>query len=303
MTGEENKALYRHFVEQVINNGKYDEIPELYTADYVDHSAPPGAPGGLDGVARRLHDVPRRLSRTSTSTSTTMVAEGDQRRHPGDRSAAPTPAVHGHARRRARHATWGSKGIFRVARRQDRRALGACPTSWPSSARSGRSRRRPILPPADTSDLDAAAGREPPADPTRSRRCSRATRRSSAGSTTTASSRGDIAACDEIVAADYVDHPPARFFDVPVTGPESPAGGRARLPRGLSRPDATRRAADRRGQQRRRAHRCGRGTHTGTFVGIPPTGKPVEVHRDQLLPGRRGRQDRRAIRVVRRARR
>ena len=47
---EQNKATYRRFVEEVINTGNIDVIPELYQADYIDHSRPPGAPGGLDGV-------------------------------------------------------------------------------------------------------------------------------------------------------------------------------------------------------------------------------------------------------------
>jgi len=47
----EAKALYRSFVEEVINNGKYELIPEIFSEDYEDHSAPPGAPsGGFDAI-------------------------------------------------------------------------------------------------------------------------------------------------------------------------------------------------------------------------------------------------------------
>jgi predicted ester cyclase len=45
------KNLYRAFVEDVINNGKYEEIPEIFAEDYVDHNSPPGvAAGGYDSI-------------------------------------------------------------------------------------------------------------------------------------------------------------------------------------------------------------------------------------------------------------
>jgi predicted ester cyclase len=45
------KTVYRTFVEEVINKGNYDVIPELYATDYLDHNAPPGVPtGGFDGI-------------------------------------------------------------------------------------------------------------------------------------------------------------------------------------------------------------------------------------------------------------
>ena len=45
------KTLYRRFVGDIINGGRYELIPEIFDPGYVDHSAPPGAPGGLGGVA------------------------------------------------------------------------------------------------------------------------------------------------------------------------------------------------------------------------------------------------------------
>ena len=47
---EPKKELYRRFVEEIINGGKYELIPEIFDPGYLDHSAPPGAPGGLGGV-------------------------------------------------------------------------------------------------------------------------------------------------------------------------------------------------------------------------------------------------------------
>ena len=45
------KTLYRSFVEEVINKANYDLIPEIFSEDYLDHNAPPGAPtGGFDAI-------------------------------------------------------------------------------------------------------------------------------------------------------------------------------------------------------------------------------------------------------------
>ena len=45
------KTLYRSFVEQVINQGKYQLIPEIFSEDCLDHNALPGAPtGGFDAI-------------------------------------------------------------------------------------------------------------------------------------------------------------------------------------------------------------------------------------------------------------
>ena len=38
-----NKQVYRRFVEEVINRGDVDVIPELFHPEYVDRTAPPGS--------------------------------------------------------------------------------------------------------------------------------------------------------------------------------------------------------------------------------------------------------------------
>jgi predicted ester cyclase len=43
MAESAKKQVYRRFVEEVINQGKIDVIPELFHPEYMDHSAPPGA--------------------------------------------------------------------------------------------------------------------------------------------------------------------------------------------------------------------------------------------------------------------
>ena len=76
MTSDDNKALYARFVDGVINNGKYDEIPDLYKPDYIDHSSPPGAPGGFDGV-RAVFAMFRGAFPDVHFAIDEMVAEGD----------------------------------------------------------------------------------------------------------------------------------------------------------------------------------------------------------------------------------
>ena len=48
---EENKALYRRFVEEVLNNKDLSAIDELVAEDFTDHSPPPpGVPTGTEGL-------------------------------------------------------------------------------------------------------------------------------------------------------------------------------------------------------------------------------------------------------------
>jgi predicted ester cyclase len=41
MSVEENKALMQRVYEQVFNQGRLDQIAEFFSADFVDHGAPP----------------------------------------------------------------------------------------------------------------------------------------------------------------------------------------------------------------------------------------------------------------------
>ena len=47
MTVEQNKALYRRFIQEAFNEGRLDRLDELLAPDYVFRDAPPGmAPSG-----------------------------------------------------------------------------------------------------------------------------------------------------------------------------------------------------------------------------------------------------------------
>jgi len=49
MSTEENKAVARRMIEEVINKGNLALADELFAANVVDHAAPPGFPPGLEG--------------------------------------------------------------------------------------------------------------------------------------------------------------------------------------------------------------------------------------------------------------
>jgi predicted ester cyclase len=109
---EENKAVYTRFVEEVINGGNIDIVEELYTPDYHDHTAPPGAPPGLDAV-RMIPKMFRGAFPDVRFTIEKLVGEGD----------LVASRVTGHGTQTGqflafppsgKEATWTSLGFFRV---------------------------------------------------------------------------------------------------------------------------------------------------------------------------------------------
>lgn len=50
MSLEENKAHVRQLYEEVFNKKKLATIDDYFAANVIDHSLPPGAPGGIEGV-------------------------------------------------------------------------------------------------------------------------------------------------------------------------------------------------------------------------------------------------------------
>jgi serine phosphatase RsbU (regulator of sigma subunit) len=51
---ENNKAVVRRFVEEVLNGGNLDAVDELLAPDYVDHLVPQGKYAGREGLKRSL---------------------------------------------------------------------------------------------------------------------------------------------------------------------------------------------------------------------------------------------------------
>jgi predicted ester cyclase len=112
MAGENYKALYQRFVEEVVNGGRFDVVDELFDPNYLDHSAPPGAPGGTAGV-KAVMGMFRTAFPDVHFTIVKMVSEGDivatfvtgEGTNNGPFMGKPPSG---------KHARWNSTGFFRV---------------------------------------------------------------------------------------------------------------------------------------------------------------------------------------------
>jgi predicted ester cyclase len=114
MTEDPKKAQYRRFVEEVINEARYDLIPDIFSEDYLDHSAPPGAPtGGFDAI-KAIPVMFRGAFPDVHFVIEDMVSEGDwvatrvtgRATHLGRPFMGIEPT--------GRRAVWSSLGFFRV---------------------------------------------------------------------------------------------------------------------------------------------------------------------------------------------
>jgi predicted ester cyclase len=109
---EANKAVYRRMVEEVVNQGKYDVVDELFHPDYIDHAAPPGSPPGLEGV-KAIFKMFRGGFPDVKFTIDDMRGEGNyvatlvhgEGTHTGQFIEFPPSG---------KHARWRSVGFFRV---------------------------------------------------------------------------------------------------------------------------------------------------------------------------------------------
>jgi predicted ester cyclase len=109
---EANKAVYRRVVEEVVNQGKFDVVDEIFHPDYVDHAAPPGSPPGLEGV-KSVFGMFRTGFPDVKFHIDQMVGEGNY----------VATLVHGEGTQTGqfiqfppsgKHAVWRSVGFFRV---------------------------------------------------------------------------------------------------------------------------------------------------------------------------------------------
>jgi steroid delta-isomerase-like uncharacterized protein len=116
MAEDIKKVLYRRFVEEVINGSKFDVVPELFSPDYVDHNAPPGAHQG--SVYDSIKGIPvffRSAFPDVHFTIDDMVSEGDwvatRVTGRGTHLNKPFMGIEPTGRR----VSWKSMGFFRVA--------------------------------------------------------------------------------------------------------------------------------------------------------------------------------------------
>jgi serine phosphatase RsbU (regulator of sigma subunit)/predicted ester cyclase len=74
---ENNKALVRRFVEEVLNAGNLDVADELLAPDFVDHDVIPGKVAGIEDVKRNIAELQASFSDYHFSIEE-QVAEGDK---------------------------------------------------------------------------------------------------------------------------------------------------------------------------------------------------------------------------------
>ncbi|HYO51070.1 MAG TPA: ester cyclase, partial [Chloroflexia bacterium] len=76
MASEQNKELYRRFIEECFTGGNLDLIDEMIAADGVDHQAPPGTAQGAEGV-KQILSMFRSAFPDLQATVDQVIAEGD----------------------------------------------------------------------------------------------------------------------------------------------------------------------------------------------------------------------------------
>jgi predicted ester cyclase len=109
------KELYRSFVEDVINGGKYDLIPQLFSRDYVDHNAMPGSPSDAFEAIRAVPAFFRGAFPDVHFVIEDIVSEGDwvATRVTGRASHLGKPFMG--IEPTGLRVQWSSMGFFRVA--------------------------------------------------------------------------------------------------------------------------------------------------------------------------------------------
>jgi steroid delta-isomerase-like uncharacterized protein len=78
MSTEQNKALFRRFVDEIFNHGNVSLADELLAPDFVEHEElPPGIPAGREGV-KHLSTMLRSAFPDLKATIHDIIAEGDK---------------------------------------------------------------------------------------------------------------------------------------------------------------------------------------------------------------------------------
>ena len=76
MDTNQNKAVYRRYIQELFNEGRLDRLDELLSPSYVYHDAPPGTPPGREAI-RQVVSMFRAAFPDLTITIEDQVAEGD----------------------------------------------------------------------------------------------------------------------------------------------------------------------------------------------------------------------------------
>lgn len=76
MDTEQNKAIYRRFIQEVFNEGRLDRLDELLSPSYTYRDAPPGTPPGPEAI-KQVVTMFRGAFPDLTITIEDQIAEGD----------------------------------------------------------------------------------------------------------------------------------------------------------------------------------------------------------------------------------
>ena len=76
-TVEENKSIYRRYLQAVFNEGRLDQLSELLDPAYVYRDAPPGTPPGAEGI-KQVVSMFRSAFPDLKITIEDQIAEGDK---------------------------------------------------------------------------------------------------------------------------------------------------------------------------------------------------------------------------------
>jgi steroid delta-isomerase-like uncharacterized protein len=74
---EQNKAVYRRFIQEVFNEGRVDMLEQLLSPSYIYQDAPPGTPPNADGI-RQVVTNARTAFPDLKVAIVDMVGEGDK---------------------------------------------------------------------------------------------------------------------------------------------------------------------------------------------------------------------------------
>src|ERR1051325_8610616 len=78
MTTEQNKDVVRRVNKEFIEGGNMDTFQELFAADFINTTAPPGAPKGPDGVVYFFNHLLKSAFPDLKVVIHDQVAEGDK---------------------------------------------------------------------------------------------------------------------------------------------------------------------------------------------------------------------------------
>ena len=77
MVTDQNKAVYRRFIQEVFNEGRLDMLDEMLSQSYVYRDAPPGTPAGPEAI-KQVVTMFRAAFPDLKITIEDLVSEGDK---------------------------------------------------------------------------------------------------------------------------------------------------------------------------------------------------------------------------------